>query len=212
MPPFPTFLTPTATYARVLNKLLQREAWARERLSRHSGKTARFIVGGFKASLTIQAGGLTQASDPAIVPDVILTIPAGKIAELPAVLRARDPALIANLMHIEGDAALAQLVSDLARDLRWDVEEDLSGLLGDMPARRLMQAGRALSGGVQTAATRLAGNVSEFISEESGMVASRPAFNDFAATVQKMRESLDRLELRVSQLTAAAARGPARKG
>ncbi|RTZ39789.1 hypothetical protein EKL30_17705 [Candidimonas sp. SYP-B2681] len=212
MLPLPTFLTPTATYARLLNKLLQREAWARERLSRHSGKTARFNVGGFKASLTVQAGGLTQASDPAIVPDVILTIPAGKLAELPAVLRARDPALIASLMHIEGDAALAQLVSDLARDLRWDVEDDLSGLLGDVAARRLMQTGRALSGGVQAAAMRLTGNVSEFISEESGMVASRPAFDDFAARVQKLRESLDSLDVRVSQLTTVGARSPARKG
>jgi ubiquinone biosynthesis protein UbiJ len=196
----------------LLNKLLQREAWARERLSRHSGKTARFIVGSFKTSLTIQAGGLVQASDTAIVPDVILTIPAGKIAELPAVLRARDPALIASLMHIEGDAALAQLASDLARDLRWDVEDDLSGLLGDVAARRLMQAGRSLSSGVQTAATRLAGNVSEFISEESGMVTSRPAFDDFVATAQKLRESLDRLDARVSRLTMAGARSPARKG
>src|SRR6185312_13109345 len=109
-----------------------------------------------------------QSSDPAVVPDVTLAIPGNKVAGLAAVLRARDPALITELMHIQGDAGLAQLVSDLARDLRWDLEEDLSGLVGDMAARRLLQAGKAIAGGVQSSAMRFAGNVGEFLSEESG--------------------------------------------
>ncbi len=207
----PAFLAPTAVYSRMLNKLLQREAWARDRLSRHSGKTARLVVGGLKTSLTVQATGLVQHADPAIVPDVILTIPSNKIAQLSAVLHARDPALISELMHIEGDAGLAQLVSDLARDLRWDIEEDLSGLVGDMAARRLLQAGKLIAGGIQSSAMRLAGNAGEFLSEESGIMASRPAFEDNAARLQGMRATLDGLEARVARLAESALRRPARK-
>jgi len=202
--PLPLFLAPTALYARALNKLLQREGWARDRLSRHSGQTARFIVGNLKMSLTIQAGGLVQSSDPAVVPDVTLTIPQNRVSELPAVLRARDPALITELMHIEGDAGLAQLVSDLARDLRWDVEEDLSKLVGDMAARRLLQAGKTLVGGIQLSATRLAGNAGEFLSEESGMMASRPAFGDHMARLQGLCARLDLLEARVARRAEAS--------
>lgn len=211
MLPLPSFLAPTAIFARVLNKLLQRESWARDRLSRHSGKTARFMVGGVTVSLTVQASGLVTASDPAIVPDVTLTIPANNIAQLPAVLRARDPALLTELMHIQGDAGLAQVVSDLARDLRWDLEDDLSGLVGDMAARRLLLAGKAVAGGVQASAERLAGNVSEFISEESGLMASRPAFNDHVAHLQSVQSLLDRLEIRAARLAATAFRNPLRK-
>lgn len=209
MLPLPPFLAPTAVYARALNKLLQREDWARDRLSRHSGKTARFIVGGLRMSLTVQAGGLVQQSDPAIVPDVTLTIPASKLAGLPAALRARDPALVTELMHIEGDAGLAHLVSDLARDLRWDIEEDLSGLVGDMAARRLLQTGKLIAGGIQASAVRLAANVGEFLSEESGMMASRPAFEDTGVRLQAMRKRLDQLEARVARL--APVPGAARK-
>lgn len=204
--PLPTFLAPTALYARALNKLLQREGWARDRLSRHSGKTARFIVGSLKMSLTVQAGGLVQASDPAVVPDVTLTIPGNRVAELPAVLHARDPALITELMHIEGDAGLAQLVSDLARDLRWDVEEDLSKLVGDMAARRLLQTGQMLVGGIQSSAMRLAGNVGEFLSEESRLMASRPAFDEHVARLQGISAKLDGLEARVGRLAEGAFR------
>ncbi|PLC48898.1 hypothetical protein CR159_15980 [Pollutimonas subterranea] len=202
--PLPSFLAPAAIHARMLNKLLQREDWARDRLSRHAGKTARFIVGNIKTSLTVQAGGLVQSSDPAILPDVTLTIPASKIAQLPAVLRARDPSLLTELMHIEGDAGLAHLVSDLARDLRWDPEEDLSRLVGDMAARRLLQTGKDIAAGMQSSAERLAGNVSEFLSHESGMMASRPAFDDTTAQLQAMCARLDQLDARVSRLKPPA--------
>ena len=188
----------------MLNKLLQREDWARDRLSRHAGKTARFIVGSIKTSLTIQSGGLVQSSDPAVVPDVTLTIPAGKIAQLPAVLRARDPSLLTELMHIEGDAGLAHLVSDLARDLRWDPEDDLSRVVGDVAARRLLQTGKTIAEGMQSSAERLAGNVSEFLSHESGMMASRPAFQDNIALIKALSARLDQLDARVARLKPAA--------
>jgi ubiquinone biosynthesis protein UbiJ len=206
MLPLPSFLAPAALSGSLLNKLLQREQWARDRLSRHAGKTVRFMVGGFKAEYAIQATGLVQASDPAVVPDVILTVPAQKLARLPAVLAARDPEAIADIMHVQGDAGLAQVVSDLARDLRWDVEDDLARVVGDVAAVRMIAAGRSLAEGAQTAAWRLAGNASEFISEESGMVASQPAVEAWSARLGDLLGRLDRLESKVSALGRTAGR------
>lgn len=199
-------------YARVLNKLLQREEWARERLSQHSGKTLRISVAGFTSSLTIQAGGLAQPSDPAIVPDVTLTIPAHRLAELPAVLQARDPARITALLHIEGDAALAQLASDLARDLRWDPEEDLSKVVGDVAAVRVMGTGKLLAQGVRASVLRLAENVSEFVGEESGLMAPRPALDAHAAQLKGLAQRLDALDARLARLARPLAHYAARKG
>ncbi|MFW7342212.1 SCP2 sterol-binding domain-containing protein [Pollutimonas sp. H1-120] len=205
----PPFFAPSAVHARVLNKLLLREDWARDRLSRHSGKTVRFAIGRFKTGFAIQASGLVQACDPAVVPDVTLTIPSDKLPGLPAVLRSRDPDAVAEIMHIEGDAGLARVVSDLARDLRWDIEEDLAKLVGDMAALRLLQAGKAVMQGVQLTAGRLAGNVGEFLSEESGMMANRPGFEDWTAGLLVLRQRLDGLEARVAAL---GTRGSLSKG
>src|SRR5690606_9235592 len=144
----------SAVHARVLNKLLLREDWARDRLSRHSGKTVRFAVGGFNTGFALQASGFVQAFDPAVVPDVTLTIPLDKLSDLPAVLRSRNPEAVAELMHIEGDAGLARVVSDLARYLLWDVEQDLSKLVENMDALRLLQAGKAVAQGLQQTAVR----------------------------------------------------------
>lgn len=205
--PFSLLPDPASVHARMLNMLLRREDWARERLSRHAGKTLRFAVGAFKTGLALQSDGYVQASDPAVVPDVVLTIPAARFAELPAALRSRDPAAIAAIMHVQGDAGLAQVVSDLARDLRWDAEDDLSRVVGDVAAARLMGLGRGLAGGMQLAAARLAGNVGEFLTEESGLMATRPAYEDWVVRLQEMRKRLDRLDARVGALSPLAGPG-----
>jgi ubiquinone biosynthesis protein UbiJ len=43
-------------------------------------------------------------------------------------------------VHIEGDVQLAAEVNWLADHVRWDLEEDLARLLGDVPAHLLSQA------------------------------------------------------------------------
>lgn len=202
----PTFFAPAAVNARMLNKLLQRESWARDRLGRHSGKTVGFKVGSFKMGLAIQADGLVQPSDPAVVPNVTLTIPSDQLTELPGVLRARDPALLTELLHVEGDAGLAQVVSELARDLRWDFEDDLSRVVGDVAATRLLQAAAMVKSGTQIAVTRFAGNASEFLTEEDALLAGRPAYDDWRARLQAMQGRLDALDRRVAALASSGTR------
>src|SRR5690606_1766250 len=182
------------------NMLLRREDWARERLSRHAGKTLRFAVGAFKTGFVLQSDGYVQVSDPAVVPDVILTVPAARFADLPSVLRSRDPAAIAAIMHVQGSAGLAQVVSDLARDLRWDLGDDLSRIVGDVAAARLTSFGRNAASGMQSAAIRLAGNVGEYLTEESGLMATRQAYDDWVGRLAEMRKRLDRLDARISAL------------
>ena len=209
--PLPGLPVPAAVLARMLNTLLQREDWARDRLARHSGKTVRFVVGTLKVDLAVQSTGLVQDSDSAVIPDVTLTIPTNRLGEIPQALRSRDPGLITALLHVQGDAALTQVVSELARDLRWDIEEDLSGLVGDMAARRLVGTASALSAGVRGAVDRLVGNTSEFLTEESGMMASRPAHQDMMVRLQGVRQHLDQLEARVSALASSGARPSLRR-
>jgi len=43
-------------------------------------------------------------------------------------------------VHIEGDVQLAAEVNWLADHVRWDLEEDMARLLGDVPAHLLAQA------------------------------------------------------------------------
>jgi len=47
-------------------------------------------------------------------------------------------------VQIEGDVQLAAEIAWLADHLRWDVEEDLARLMGDVPAHALADAARKL--------------------------------------------------------------------
>jgi ubiquinone biosynthesis protein UbiJ len=193
----------------LLNRLLAREPWAQERLSRHAGKTVRFVAGRWTVGLALQASGNVAVSDPAIVPDVTLTIPANKLADLPEVLRAGDSAAIAELMHVQGDAGLAHAVSDLAGTLRWDIEDDLARLVGDVAALRLLRAAKSAAAGAQTGAQRLAGNMGEYLSEESRLILGRPAYDEWRARLDASYKRLDALEQRVNRLARRAPSNPA---
>jgi len=205
MLPLPAVFSPELLIARALNALLQREPWAAERLGRHAGKSLRFTIGPLRAGFSIQASGQLRACDPAVVPDVSLTLGAEHLNELPGILRSRDLAAITEKLHVQGDAALATLVSELARDLRWDIEEDLANVFGDIMGPALLRGGRAAVDLAQSAAQRAAGNVAEYLGEESRLMATRPALETFAAECAAMLQRLNALEQRVGDLHGAQA-------
>ncbi len=138
MLPFPALPNASRLLAGALNALLGREDWARERLPRHAGKTVRFAWGGQGLSLTISSDGRVDTADAAIVPDVTPTLQSGRLDPFRLLGGGRpDPA---EFTHIAGDAALAQVVGDPARELRWDPEDELAKVVGDIPATRLPRA------------------------------------------------------------------------
>lgn len=198
MLPLPPVFSPNALTANLLNALLKREQWAADRLSRHAGKSLRFTVGGFKVAYSIDATGMLRACDAAVVPDVSLSIGAQHLADLPGILRSRDLNAITDKLHVQGDAALATLVSELARDLRWDIEEDLSSRFGDLVGPGLWKGGRSAVGLVQAALQRAGANVGEFLGEEGHMIATRQGMQRFLGDGAELRRRLDTLEQRLA--------------
>lgn len=186
------------------NALLRREPWARDRLAAHAGKSLRVSAGAWSLQASIAAGGTLQACDAAIVPDVTLSVPADRLRDLPAAWRNQGLAGVTALARIQGDAGLAHLVSDLARDLRWDVEDDLSRVVGDVMAIRLIQGGRQLLAGLQRSAGRAQDNLTEYLAEESGLALRGEDFRRWRDELQALESRLDRLDARVRRLPEAA--------
>lgn len=187
-----------------LNALLRRESWARERLSAHAGKSLRVSAGAWSLQAGIGADGTLQACDAAIVPDVTLSVPADRLRDLPAAWRSQGLAGVTALARIQGDAGLAHLVSDLARDLRWDVEDDLSRVVGDVMAIRLIQGGRQLAAGLRHSAGRAQDNLTEYLAEESGIGLRGADFRRWRGDLRALESRLDRLDVRLQHLPEAA--------
>ena len=198
-PPRPSFL-PSASRlaASALNALLVREPWAGERLARHAGKTVRFAWGAQRLSLTIASDGKVSEADEAILPDVTLTLQSDKFS-LAGLLGGGLPDFT-ELTHISGDAALAQVVGDLARDLRWEPEDDLARVVGDIPAARLVSGAQTAVAGARGAGGRLAANMAEYLAEESGTLAGKPVLQQLRLDLSRLQADTDALERSIAAL------------
>ncbi len=202
--PFP-FPSPADVLLRGLNALLRREPWACERLAAHAGKSLRLTAGEpWTLRCAIASDGTLLACDRAVVPDVVLSIPPERRRELPGAWRDQGLAGVTGLAHIQGDAGLAHLVSDLARGLRWDVEDDLSRVVGDVAAVRLTRGARELAGGLRQAASRAQDNLTEYLGEESGLGVRGADFQAWAADRQVLESRLERLDARLRRLEGGA--------
>jgi ubiquinone biosynthesis protein UbiJ len=202
--PFP-FPSPADVLLRGLNALLRRESWARDRLAAQAGKSLRLTAGEpWTLHCSIASDGTLLAGDRAVVPDVILSIPPERRRDLPGAWRTEGLAGVTGLAHIQGDAGLAHLVSDLARGLRWDVEEDLSRLVGDVAAVRLTRGARELAGGLRQAAGRARANLGEYLGEESGLGVRDADFQDWRHGCQALDARLERLDARLRRLEGGA--------
>jgi len=198
--PFP-FPAPSGLLLRGLNALLRREPWARDRLAAQAGKTLRLSAGDpWTLQCAIAADGSLQTCDPAIVPDVVLSIPPERRRDLPAAWRTGGLAGVTGLARIQGDAGLAHLVSDLARSLRWDVEDDLSRLVGDAAAVRLTQGARAVAASLRQTAARAQDNLGEYLREESGLGVQQADLHAWQQDCQRLESRLARLDARLQHL------------
>lgn len=123
----------------LLNHVLMQEEQAMERLVRHQGRTVRFQWRQFTLVLKATPAGLLDLADTLAPADLTLTVTEESPAALAqALLRGDKPGI-----RIEGDVQLAADVNWLIEHVRWDIEEDLSRLVGDAPAHALGQVGRA---------------------------------------------------------------------
>ncbi len=124
----------------LINHVLMQEPEAQSRLLRQKGRVVRLQWRGFTLQLRATPAGLAELA-PEAQPDLLLTVTDDSPLTLAKNALAGDKPGV----RIEGDVQLAADVSWLVDNLRWDVEEDLSRLLGDAPAHALAQAGRKLA-------------------------------------------------------------------
>jgi ubiquinone biosynthesis accessory factor UbiJ len=178
-----------------INHLLAGEDWARDRLTPFAGQTVRLETGVLARVFEITADGFFASADDEAPITVTIALPAD--APLRALID--RPALFA-AAQISGSAELAETIGFLFRNLRWDVESDLAGLVGDIAARRLVEGGKRIRQWQAEQATNLAHNLAEYFSEEDPLLARRRDLADFCGEVAALQERFLQIERRIAAL------------
>jgi len=121
-----------------LNHVLMQEQEAMDRLVRQRGRVARVQWRIYSMALQITPAGLFNLAPEGAVPDLQLDVTeTSPFALAQTALRGDKPAI-----RIEGDVQFAAEISWLVDHVRWDVEEDLARVIGDVPAHTLAQVAR----------------------------------------------------------------------
>lgn len=180
-----------------VNRLLRNADWALDRLRPHAGKRARIAVGPLAVEFSVAPDGSLGAADMAIPVSVTVSVPPHEVGRW---LGSRDAA--SRDFGVEGDAELASAISFVAANLRWDFEEDLSRLVGDIAAHRVGEAVRAMERWRRATANAAVTGIAEYLTEEKQVLPTRLRSESFMQEVEELRDAVERLEKRVARLEA----------
>ena len=185
-------------FSAFVNHLLNAAEWARTSLAEHAGKIAILELFPARIALAVQADGTLQPATADAVP--ALTIRLTHATALHILLEGEPAWRQAN---VDGDTAFASAIARVAANLRWDAEEDLSKIFGDIAAHRMAGAARTAKQWPQQAAASIAGNLAEFLTEEKHILVTPLRAADFLRDVDELRDSVERLDKRVERLRRA---------
>jgi ubiquinone biosynthesis protein UbiJ len=177
----------------LLNRLLARETWARERLAPYAGRIARISAPPLVLNLAVAEGGALATAQGE--PSVTITVDA---AALPQALV--DPQAVLRNVRLAGDAEFAQALSQVLQNLRPEPEEELARLIGDAAAVRIVGLLRAALAQAQDNAARLARTAVDYFVAENPMLVERGAVEDFSREVARLRDDVERLTKRIELL------------
>ena len=127
-----------------LNHVLMSEPQACQRLARQKGQRIEIVWQAMKLQLQPTAAGLLERAAFEGF-DLRLTATQESPLDIVSALARGDKPKV----RIEGDVQLAAEINWLIDHVRWDIEEDLARLLGDVPAHGLSSAARRLALGLR---------------------------------------------------------------
>ena len=181
-----------------LNHVLAQESWASRQLQLHAGKTACIDLSMFSIRFRVTGQGFLEPAPDEMPVSVTIRI---NPADLPLILRDKQRAV--SYVKLEGDADLAQTISELGLNLRWDAEQELSRVVGDIPARRMAMAGKSLFSSLQRSGQKLQENIAEYFLDENPQLVRPVRVSEFAREVARTRDDVERLMKRIEKCEKA---------
>jgi len=182
----------------LLNRGLPRSPRARQLCAALTGRSVAIVVpeiARLRVSSTGETLSVTRDDAPAEA-----TIRGGLLSLLALTGESAQPVIQRGDVTISGDSDIAERFRELAQLLRPDPEEELSLLIGDVPAHQLGRLARlGASFGARAADTTLR-NLAEYWAHERGDLVSRNEGEQFLRGVDALREGVDRLQARLDLL------------
>jgi ubiquinone biosynthesis protein UbiJ len=176
--------------------MLEREAWARQRLAAHAGQVFVIAAGPAATAFAIdETGKFASTAVGSGAPDLTLRL---SPLDVPAFLA--DPTRWDRYVAAEGDAALATTLKELAPTIPWLVEQAFATVLGAIVGQQVADVGRRLLAFPEYAAERVGASIAGYAQERSGLLATGDEGTTFATQVGVLAQRVDALSDRIDAL------------
>lgn len=209
-----SLFSPKLVFVRLLNSLLKQEPWARERVQQFAGKIIKFQLPMTSLALVLNQNGTMELGDPSVASNVTVTLASEQI---PAIVKelsnggigadGLDVKRFMSYVHIEGEAGLANLVSDLARELRWDRHYYLANLFGPVITSHLLRTERFIVEKSRENADNILRAGADILSHEQEVLIAKVHFNDLNRVLSDLDTRMAQLEKTTSSLAKRAPLG-----
>ena len=104
------------------------------------------------------------------------------------------------LLQISGDTQLVAVMRDFLRSLQPDFEEQLSSLIGDIPARHVGNQVRSFAEWAEQVGQSIAVNTGEYLTEEKQLLAVKSRIDRFLTAANQLQIATEELARRVDTL------------
>jgi ubiquinone biosynthesis protein UbiJ len=174
----------------ILDHLLSQNDWMQSKLVEHKNKIIIIKISDLKLILKVDENGLLHSLNEAEKFDCIIKLTVNSF--ISQLINNNN-----NNISIEGDLELANQVAQVLKKIEWDIEEDLSKYIGDIPAIKTTKILKKVVTKGQKNIGNITGALLEYWQEENKILTKKRNVEIFNSEVDKIVEDTERLEARI---------------
>ena len=194
-----------STLERVLNHCLSLDPYAGPNLKDLHGKVIELSLADSGLSMRLRfspSGVHLESANSDVEPDASISATAPELIKMAIELNQAKTGGGASV-SVTGDIEVVQKLTTLMGELDIDWEEQLSRWMGDSVAHGIGQVARGIHRWVRQTAQVLWMDVSEYLAEETQMLAHAEDVTTYVEGVDEIRDDVERLMARVARLKAS---------
>ena len=180
----------------ILDHLLSQNSWMQSKLVDHKNKIILIEISDLKLILKVDENGLLHSLNEIEKYDCIIKLTVNSfISQLTNNNNNNN-----NNISIEGDLELANQVAQVLKKIEWDIEEDLSKYIGDIPSIQVTKVFKKIVTNSQKNIGNITGALLEYWQEENKILTKKRNVEIFNSEVDKIVEDTERLEAKIKKI------------
>ncbi len=178
---------------KIINHVLTQNEWIKDELNQFKNKIVQLNVEPFTIQFKVTDLGQLISCDIQEHADTTISLSSQAFINLLMTKQKKG-------ITVSGDVDLANVFSKIMLRARWDYEEDLSYLVGDIAAVEISKLTKAIARDGKKGLRSVAENFVEYWQEEKEILTTKDEVERFNSEVDEIVESFYRLEAKINEL------------